>query len=759
QRICDRIFLKKELFLDPERSVPNNFVADYKKWHRNTFSNLQDGSTIQIIEIPQYYTVVLTFSSEQYVDAKVTISDFPAEIKIVGDLSETRTSATSAVRDVIYTDENNDEQIFYAATFWIETELLEVPLSVKQQYSRFDIDLNDIKPDILSVLLNHGIPKKYSLTEQVLHLPIQTAAGRTTLVNGDPISVEEALVNHAPQYFTNILNKTHAQTEKGPDNLLMEKKDKTLFDSTWHNLQTYKGFFDASAGMLEKGISWSVISKTYNAAFGMSSSNSDTPKLVSNILGISGSASGFLDLAKTFESQPPVLKGVEALASVFNIGKYPKVQQMVDNVTDGMSTYLIPDRLRPFVSQHRANANAIGKFAAKLTGTPLSVAGLAYNFHTSLNLSDENVKQNGKLLNITEDYTGCTQSAVEQMSLMSKAEFDEHKSKVSEIRTKLKVKLAAYTKNDKNRVKTEVEKIGDLSVQLINVGFDFNNAKLDINDEGQSVLDAIANSLLQLTDPINIKVIGHTCFIGSDEYNMALSLLRAKAFKEALIDKLKTSENIDIWKSRIEIIGRGEKDPLVDNNIENERYKNRRVEVQFLFSTAFQYPPCRSGISAIESQRRATVASSVKEDAAWLNTASGAFDIALGIGAGFLGPIGVSAYALWWSNNMLHTGMDILNQTVNKNYDHYVNLKKYSEFGVVTQSMLVNNDPDGNNASFIKKAYLKRALALNGLFRLIHRYHYEPKFRASNKYKSHSDSGLVSEYLKEPDCGEQQIFF
>ncbi len=68
----------------------------------------------------------------------------------------------------------------------------------------------------------------------------------------------------------------------------------------------------------------------------------------------------------------------------------------------------------------------------------------------------------------------------------------------------------------------------------------------------------------------NITIQGHTDSIGSKEYNMRLSLKRAKAVKEELV-----KNGLDAFK--IEVIGYGLTRPIADNSTAEGRARNRRT--------------------------------------------------------------------------------------------------------------------------------------------------------------------------------------
>ena len=70
-----------------------------------------------------------------------------------------------------------------------------------------------------------------------------------------------------------------------------------------------------------------------------------------------------------------------------------------------------------------------------------------------------------------------------------------------------------------------------------------------------------------------IHIVGHTSSRGDAELNKRLSKKRAEAVKKALI-------KLGIAADRITTEGRGEEDPIADNNTPEGRYINRRVEIE-----------------------------------------------------------------------------------------------------------------------------------------------------------------------------------
>ncbi len=101
------------------------------------------------------------------------------------------------------------------------------------------------------------------------------------------------------------------------------------------------------------------------------------------------------------------------------------------------------------------------------------------------------------------------------------------------------------------------------------VFFDFDRS--NITSDAQSVIDQAA-STAKAGNVARLQLTGHTDRSGSEQYNMALSLRRGEAVKQALIAR-------GIPAASISIIGRGETQPLVPTADGVREPQNRRVEI------------------------------------------------------------------------------------------------------------------------------------------------------------------------------------
>lgn len=101
--------------------------------------------------------------------------------------------------------------------------------------------------------------------------------------------------------------------------------------------------------------------------------------------------------------------------------------------------------------------------------------------------------------------------------------------------------------------------------------FDFN--KWTLRPETAEAIALIAQEILRENKSLLLKIEGHTDNIGSEYYNEKLSLQRASAVAEAII------EGYGISPKRVFIEGYGESKPIASNATPEGRRKNRRVDI------------------------------------------------------------------------------------------------------------------------------------------------------------------------------------
>lgn len=153
----------------------------------------------------------------------------------------------------------------------------------------------------------------------------------------------------------------------------------------------------------------------------------------------------------------------------------------------------------------------------------------------------------------------------------SKVETVEKENNVISMKDELKMK--------QDSVLAEV-KVGEvlhepLVLKKVNlhINFDFNSTDLD--EDSRKYLDDLAVALKE-NEFLKVELIGHTDTIGSERFNKILSQARAEELKNYLLTK-------GISPQRIAAKGMGESQPIAENETEEGRTKNRRVELTVLY--------------------------------------------------------------------------------------------------------------------------------------------------------------------------------
>lgn len=117
----------------------------------------------------------------------------------------------------------------------------------------------------------------------------------------------------------------------------------------------------------------------------------------------------------------------------------------------------------------------------------------------------------------------------------------------------------------------DVTRVGEGLVVTFDSGllFDFDSDVL--RAESKKNLDNLASSLNSFGDS-KLMLVGHTDAQGTDSYNLDLSRRRAASVSSYL-------QSRGVSSARVQIVGRGETEPIAANDTEPGRQENRRVEV------------------------------------------------------------------------------------------------------------------------------------------------------------------------------------
>jgi outer membrane protein OmpA-like peptidoglycan-associated protein len=99
----------------------------------------------------------------------------------------------------------------------------------------------------------------------------------------------------------------------------------------------------------------------------------------------------------------------------------------------------------------------------------------------------------------------------------------------------------------------------------------FDTGRYDIQPRLRPILDQFAQGLSQQAS-MEVRIVGHTDNTGGDAINNPLSVNRAQSARDYLVSR-------GVSASRVAIDGRGSSEPIMDNNTESGRARNRRIDI------------------------------------------------------------------------------------------------------------------------------------------------------------------------------------
>lgn len=116
-----------------------------------------------------------------------------------------------------------------------------------------------------------------------------------------------------------------------------------------------------------------------------------------------------------------------------------------------------------------------------------------------------------------------------------------------------------------------VERVGEGIVIIFDSGLLFDFDSYELRPATRENLSQLAVSLKEYEDT-KLNILGHTDNVGARSYNKTLSVNRANSVEDYLVGQ-------GVQSNRLQILGYGETDPIADNDNDQGRQQNRRVEI------------------------------------------------------------------------------------------------------------------------------------------------------------------------------------
>ncbi|MGL6260862.1 OmpA family protein [Vibrio sp. WXL210] len=751
-------------------------IASYCDWYQR-YESLGKSEQILVCTVPQFIAIVVTFSSRVYREASVKISGLPEGMRVVGSNPDNKIvasengSASARVMEFVYDTFDADENFQstddretsngFAATFLIESDL-PFELGDSQQYCRIDVDLdpaynkNDDAGYSKDYFNQHNMDMKYSLTEKVLHFPLVTACGRFSVINGDPICLEEVLISHAPNFHNSLLRQIRSapladieSSNQPPEELL-------------HELRTVKGNVTSVLSVGKSAQSLDLLGLATAGAFSVGElARSSQKETVQGILNLTRDGEKLFKLINTLvqktadkkKNQTPeekkdlLIEAINTWDKALNLDDVTK--QALSSRANQTINYLLPKPMQRFVQ-------GTGK-ALRTMNPAMQKALTAVEF----------VQQGGKWAKARDTDTDNQQQFNEQVKSYSDAvktmqlELMEADDAVlqtctateQEANQKLQQRLANYSSD---LVSIEQSACGDNHLVQIHIGFEFDRGEIAVKDTDtfNEFLKDIAGVLLAQQNPIEVEITGHTCDIGSLSYNDQLSQSRADFVRDGLLEVLGQHDD-SRWQHAIRAQGVGSIPPkfLTRSTQADNPEKHRAVVLRFLLSEYELFPASRSAIKQLEASRKKAVAGRVAENQEFVDLVEKAFDVAL-LGAAALTPLGVAGQMIAAGASHIGDAKDRVSSLANLDKldtrpDHMnKSLAKLAEADLAQQSMMLEGHEYFDAVGEMKNGYLKRSLALNGLIRLLHHYQLATTSKPASTGTGYW-SGGVREYIHE----------
>lgn len=715
-----------ESFIDPDTKGFKCSGA-YRTWYQTEINALKTNpeKKVTVLAMARTRAVLVTFSSKQYEDATVSISKRNGNLAflpklpktnqdLVLDATDKETFEEKTIAKVKAIRDKKDNLLGYGAVFYDALATHDKAQSVEDQIYQIKVGF-EVKKGKNSLGAEFS---SYTLMERI-RFPIESAFGEYDVINGDAISVEETLIKQFPLQYPHIIKKaSESRTYVGiepPAPLAgtsgFQFNMQTALDKTKLTGDVLSG--STMMGLRKLGTAvWAGIDDKSNTL-------RDSVNLAFSVYDV---ANKLPDLMNTAVNTVEVgIQSADALNDVKSAQQLaPSLSAKLDDlIKQQAAKHPIPDQLLKLSRSAGKAIDAMG---------PALDAFNVFNDAAALSVTWKDLNT------VTNNYNNILNDYAHKVLVVSNTGVEGENELTVEQEKEQRDKIHAFIKE--NPDKRIVEPFGDGYV--INARFDFDRSKF-LPDESfgdiAELLTSINHNALWLT------LEGHTCDLGTDEYNHQLGQRRANAVEKAIREKLGSTSIF------IDAISKGESEPLVENTSEKNRARNRRVYAYFKFKRINQYLPSREGIAQIEHLRSLTTLKKASLPEDLKKTVISILDCMAGVPP--LNPAHAAFSVLWLVGNVLVDAASFMDKAIHGE----ALLKDIKEFDTqkvssATNQLLLLKSPDGQIPKYLDAQLRMRAEAMNGLMALLMRCSIEKsgegleRFEDEGKFDDDPRTGL-----------------
>lgn len=459
---------------------------------------------------------------------------------------------------------------------------------------------------------HESITKNYSYTiKEMVSFEIKNELGSFGLVMIDPISVEEALLTQFPKEFGHLLKVASEQ-------------------------QTNNKFSPASTpskGFNDYVLRWSAQKKAAEFAHSYGTFSLDNINLVKTGAGFTDSLFSAMSLGRDHPIRQ-FSKTVEAGGNA--VIAWKAVAEAAEELT------AVPDAAAPAAT---VRGKIFEKYIKLADYSDSKVQDaykktIAYKLTERLNINQTSEIREARLLKTFKFVDRVGKSLAIVNTVMNTVKTAEQAKQLHSV-TFPALDTAKYNFQSSISQYVTLTQVASQSHPSIIFGIEFEYAKSIIKPEYHARCNELAAEVNRYVEAnenvaevnrvvLNFVIAGHTCDIGSDDDNQTLSIDRATAVKDYLLNSAAVPVSSDVTKVVLEVVGYGEKAPREPNSSAGNRSLNRRVELTHSSLDIINPAPSREGINSLERYRHTSILKEIKADEDTVALVQGGMNMAMG---------------------------------------------------------------------------------------------------------------------------------